>query len=193
MEKLKSVVFVGNSKNVQNLGYKVDQADYVVRFNNFKTESFEELVGSKWDCCARRSCDDVSLHKLSNHQWILNCITYCDLSVGMSEVAKKLSYYYKDKIVNVPILQCRQYGVDAGLDQPVERCSIGLIAISWFHRNRERLGLGSFYLHGFDWFKCAEHLTGPKPKDPQNHAWEKERSYVLSLPNVYLLTEDTEF
>lgn len=52
----KTVAVVGNSPNLQGkeLGAKIDGFDYVVRFNNYKTQGFEKDYGTKtniWVCC----------------------------------------------------------------------------------------------------------------------------------------------
>ena len=69
--KNKTVAIVGNSPNLigKNLGKKIDSHDYVVRFNNFRTENYEQDYGAKtniWICC--QANDIVNLPPAKVHQ-----------------------------------------------------------------------------------------------------------------------------
>lgn len=79
LEKLlagKSLAIVGNSPNLmgKKRGPKIDAHDFVVRFNNYKTEGFEEDYGAKtniWICCQANDIVNPPAEKARQLDYIL--------------------------------------------------------------------------------------------------------------------------
>jgi hypothetical protein len=180
------VVLVGNSKSVleQPMGSQIDQFDIVVRFNNFEINGYQEYVGRKTDIVCRRSCDDVKLHNASNLIKIINFVTYGKWASGMIQVARQLKTYYKDKILNVNIDECEEFGREMGLDQPInEFASIGALACGWFAKRHDPK-LITIYGFGYS----NSHYFPKSVNDGKFHAWTKEEKFVKSLGFSYLNT-----
>lgn len=177
-----NVVFVGNSKGLlgKGLGDRINSFDMVVRFNNYEIAGYEEDVGDKTHCLARRSCDDVKLHPGGNFLKIVNFITYGRHTEGMKIVARNLTGYYKDKLLNVSEIECATLGRDMELDQPHnEWASIGALAIGWFCN---KFPNNKYAACGFDFLRTDSHYFKLKPKDSQFHNSDKEEKYLRSLP-----------
>lgn len=181
------ILFIGNAASV--LAYKngkeIDSGKYIVcRFNNFKTEGFEEYVGTRTDIFLRRSCDDVFLHPAESFIKIFNFVTFGKHTAGMKIVARNLAGLYKNKLVNVNEIECAKYGAAAGLAQPIpEHASIGLLALAYFTEhfpNNTFSAIGFEFLHNMG--DGATHYFPKKPVDSCYHNAEKEEKYLRSLP-----------
>ncbi len=178
------VLLIGNSKSVleKKLGEDIDRFDVVCRFNNFQIEPYEEYIGTKTDIVCRRSCDDVKLHDADKLLKILNFVTYGKWSAGMVVVARRLKSFYKDKVENVNIDECAEFGKLMGLDQPVnEFASIGALACAWFAKYHDPKLV---VLHGFGYNDT--HYWPRPPNDSQYHNWQKEQKFVTSLGFSFL-------
>lgn len=74
--KNKTIAIVGNSPNLigKKLGKNIDSYDYVVRFNNFQTQSFEQDYGTKtniWICCQANDIVNLPPTKIQQLNYIL--------------------------------------------------------------------------------------------------------------------------
>lgn len=172
-----NVVLVSNSAAVleRKMGKLIDSSEIIVRFNNFATIGFEDYVGSRTDIIARRSCDDVILHKLTAAQKVLNFVSYSRYWQGMEKVARSVKGFYGPACTTVPVSFCKQTGLKLGLEQPVpEACSIGILAIDWLLQTYPKL-----HLYGFTGDNT--HYFPKPPKDGSFHSWEKEQAYISKL------------
>ena len=186
------VILVGNGRDLMGkaIGSLIDEFDIVVRCNNFVTAGFETDLGTRFDWLARRSCSDITLHDYSSVDRVYNFITFCPLSIAMRAVAREIKKVYRDKYYECGVLEAKAIGEAVGLNQPKERCSVGVLAVGYLHdkfdltiTNFDKVAKKYAEEQGQD-YKDANpdtHYFAKPPVDSKYHNWDKETDYIYSL------------
>jgi len=182
----KTIVVVGNGGSA--LEYKagkfIDSCDDVVRFNNYKTDGFEEYVGYKTTIWVFNSNPDAIEHR--DHTLFKRVIvnTSEDNFLISSDWANKIKDLYPNlEIINNYIVD--RFREKIGCSEE-EKFSSGLSAICSLLPDYE-----SIYIHGFDFFgekykdrRQSLHYFDNSSIPTDHHVPDKEMKMVDFFINI---------
>lgn len=192
----KTIVIVGNGLSA--LDYKagkfIDNCDEIVRFNNYKTDGFEEYVGSKTTIWVFNSNTDAI--KDRDYRLFKRVIvnTSEENFILSDDWSKKIKSLYPNlEIINNYIVD--RFRKEIGCNEE-EKFSSGLSIICSLLTEYE-----SFYIHGFDFFgekykdkKKSLHYFDNDIVPTDHHAPEKEIKmvdlFIKSKKIKYIQHED---
>ncbi len=169
----KDIILIGNGPSLldKKNGEEIDSFNNVVRFNNYKIDSFESYVGKKTDiwftvCCNPKHMESIHKYKeVYAHSWEWNkekCKTYQKISQKRFCIKMERGFVRS----NIPI------------DSP----STGLIAMFYFLSKYKKITIT-----GFDWWSSNKHHYGDNEKRGSIHKPSEEYQVISALINNGLI------
>lgn len=169
---MKTIV-IGNGSTLlgKGLGKEVDSYDRVIRLNEYKTEGFEEDLGSKTDVHLVNG--GVVLQLLSG----LRCPTTFCCACNANWTRAKRKGAEKVGIKRIPRSNCN-LGSKL-IKSPKAEPTLGIKAITWFAKIRD-LQISSFekvWVANFDFGKSG-HYWDKNHQHGKIHPWGKEKLFM---------------
>lgn len=165
----KDIILIGNGPSLlyKNNGEEIDSFDNVVRFNNYKIDSFESFVGKKTDiwftvCCNPKHMNNIHEYKeVYTHSWEWDK-EKCKIYQSISQ--KRECIKMDRELVRSQI--------------PIASPSTGLIAIIYFLTKYKKVKIT-----GFDWWSSDKHHYGDNEKRGSMHKPTEEYQVISALMN----------
>lgn len=174
---MKTICLVGNGNQIlkYQLGKIIDKFDIVVRFNNFKIDSYEEYVGTKTDWWATRICSTIKTRNPSDFSRILGICNWCKFTPGIVPLIPSFIRQYP-KLELIDFNKCKKYNKFFGYQYNKNWLSVGLITLLYLLETETR----PIYIAGFGG-DPSQHYFKQQPQDFKYHNFTKENQYVEDL------------
>ena len=176
--KKKEILIIGASPNLLNTknGTKIDNYKYICRFNDFKTEGFEDYVGSK----TTHWITGVGKNAMIKGRKIDGLIVLCAYNLNIFENRKFIEIRKKmvekrlkinpDKTREISRTKIKLIMDKTGIDY----LSTGLIGVAYFLFIKKY----KVIVTGFDHFQSEKqhYYTNKNIENISAHSWEKEKA-----------------
>ena len=183
-------------KGCSCMGKEVDKFDIVIRMNRFKTEGYEEYIGTKTDFwCLNRK---LLLQKTNryygfyNENWdkykkqyptLKKCVmmTYCHEKNEVDGLRKENMVIEN----NIDVAdtyemtnELRQRWIEIYGNDDFHKPGTGITAILYYIKK-----YGNVHLHNFDWGKTSHYwgVQGPEDVPSSHHTWDFEERVASDL------------
>ena len=155
-----NIIIIGNGPSVQNynFGKQIDQYNYVARINNFKTDGYEKIIGSKTNIW----CNGANQNLYRRREQFDRILVFIPPTI--LDFNKKLIHKRIKKRLNVSRDDYELISIDKmkNFEKKCDcyRLTTGTNSILWAVENFEKV-----IIHGFDFFQNGkEHYFDNKLK-----------------------------
>jgi hypothetical protein len=174
-----STIIVGNGPSLigGDKGKEIDLFDTVVRINNFRTEGFEQDVGTKTSIWCRSDASDILAHNLDEFERTIIMLPIQNYN-RQDRLLRIRDILDHDKTILCPKFISSQTSADIKCSNR-EWPSTGMLAINYFVMN----GYKDISICGFDGGKGGifKHYYDEQKSRYKGHNFQKESIFISEL------------
>ncbi len=185
---LKKVLIVGNSPNIlkYEVGNKIDEFDYVIRINDFKTKGFEKYVGSKTDYWLTSFSPAIDIRQVESFKGIFTANSNWTDGVFNSRIKRIVPNSHLNKVEVLSKNSLTKLKKRIGYTNSLKWPTSGLLAIE---SAIQKFKGCEIYIHGFSFFKESSKYVSHYWKETKKEEFNRHHDHIIEEKYVQSLID----